>query len=78
MNHYASKVLYTVEGWVERNMDSVPQSFSDTMLSSQHAVSELPPPLATCLLYSLYFRAPLPPPPITAAEVYQYRRDILY
>eukprot|EP00904_Undaria_pinnatifida_P011109 jgi/Undpi1/7128/HiC_scaffold_22.g09602.m1 len=37
VNHYASKVLYTVEGWVERNMDSVPQSFSDTMLSSQHA-----------------------------------------
>lgn len=38
VNHYASKVLYTVDGWVERNMDSVPQSFSDTILSSKHSV----------------------------------------
>lgn len=39
VNHYASKVLYTVDGWVERNMDSVPQSFADTMLSSGHQAS---------------------------------------
>lgn len=50
VNHYASKVLYTVEGWVERNMDSVPQSFSDTMLSSQHTVSPLPSPSPLPLL----------------------------
>lgn len=39
MSHYASKVLYTVDGWVEGNMDSVPQSFSETMLSSENKVS---------------------------------------
>lgn len=38
VNHYAARVLYTVEDWVERNMDSVPQSFSDTMHSSSHQV----------------------------------------
>eukprot|EP00903_Cladosiphon_okamuranus_P015046 g13919.t2 len=38
VSHYASKVLYTVDGWVEGNMDSVPQSFTETMLSSKHKV----------------------------------------
>ncbi|CAM9530215.1 unnamed protein product, partial [Hapterophycus canaliculatus] len=38
VSHYASKVLYTVDGWVERNMDSVPQSFSETLLASKHKV----------------------------------------
>lgn len=41
VNHYAAKVLYTVDGWVERNMDSVPQSFMDTMLSSKNEVSDV-------------------------------------
>lgn len=42
MSHYASKVLYTVDGWVERNMDNVPQSFSETLLASKHKVSDRP------------------------------------
>lgn len=40
MSHYASKVLYTVDGWVERNMDNVPQSFSETLLASKHKVGD--------------------------------------
>lgn len=34
MKHYAGKVKYTVDGWVERNMDRVPESFNDTLQSS--------------------------------------------
>ncbi|CAM9166452.1 unnamed protein product [Ascophyllum nodosum] len=36
VKHYAGKVKYTVEGWVERNMDNIPQSFNDTLQSSSH------------------------------------------
>lgn len=36
VKHYAGKVKYTVHGWVERNMDSIPSSFSDTLQSSTH------------------------------------------
>ena len=39
VKHYAGKVKYTVEGWVERNMDRIPQSFNDTLQSSTHKVS---------------------------------------
>lgn len=39
IKHYAGKVKYTVKGWVERNMDRIPQSFNDTLQSSSHAVS---------------------------------------
>lgn len=34
MKHYAGKVKYTIGGWVERNMDSIPQSFNDTLATS--------------------------------------------
>lgn len=36
VKHYAGKVKYTVHGWVERNMDSIPSSFNDTLQSSTH------------------------------------------
>lgn len=39
VKHYAGKVKYTVEGWVERNMDRIPQSFKDTLNSSVLNVS---------------------------------------
>ena len=38
VKHYAGKVKYTVEGWVERNMDRVPPSFHDTLHRSTHKV----------------------------------------
>lgn len=38
MKHYAGKVKYTVEGWVERNMDRVPESFNSTLAASAHKV----------------------------------------
>lgn len=38
VKHYAGKVKYTVEGWVERNMDRVPESFSGTLAASTHKV----------------------------------------
>lgn len=41
MKHYAGKVKYTVEGWVERNMDKIPQSFNDTLQSSTHKAREI-------------------------------------
>lgn len=41
MKHYAGKVKYTVGGWVERNMDSIPQSFNDTLQTSQHQARSL-------------------------------------
>lgn len=40
VRHYAGKVRYTVEGWVERNMDRVPESFSSTLAASTSKVSE--------------------------------------
>ena len=40
VKHYAGKVKYTVEGWVERNMDNIPQSFNDTLQSSSHKVRQ--------------------------------------
>lgn len=39
MKHYAGKVKYTVHGWVERNMDRVPESFSSTLATSTHKVT---------------------------------------
>lgn len=39
MKHYAGKVKYTVGGWVERNMDSIPQSFNDTLKASTNQAS---------------------------------------
>eukprot|EP00904_Undaria_pinnatifida_P007215 jgi/Undpi1/3623/HiC_scaffold_16.g06993.m1 len=36
VKHYAGKVKYTIGGWVERNMDSIPQSFNDTLQTSKH------------------------------------------
>lgn len=41
MKHYAGKVKYTVEGWVERNMDRVPVSFNETLQSSTHKVGTM-------------------------------------
>ncbi|CAN0342915.1 unnamed protein product, partial [Ectocarpus sp. 12 AP-2014] len=38
VRHYAGKVKYTVEGWVERNMDRVPESFSSTLAASTSKV----------------------------------------
>eukprot|EP00752_Nemacystus_decipiens_P008749 g7810.t1 len=38
VKHYAGKVKYTVHGWVERNMDRVPESFSSTLATSMHKV----------------------------------------
>ena len=38
VKHYAGKVKYTVEGWVERNMDRVPVSFHDTLQNSKNKV----------------------------------------
>eukprot|EP00903_Cladosiphon_okamuranus_P011080 g10459.t1 len=38
VKHYAGKVKYTVGGWVERNMDSIPQSFNDTLSTSTSQV----------------------------------------
>ncbi|CAM9467577.1 unnamed protein product, partial [Ectocarpus fasciculatus] len=38
VKHYAGKVKYTVHGWVERNMDRVPESFSTTLATSKHRV----------------------------------------
>eukprot|EP00903_Cladosiphon_okamuranus_P011132 g10508.t1 len=38
VKHYAGKVKYTVEGWVERNMDRIPESFNRTLASSSHKV----------------------------------------
>ncbi|CAM9142326.1 unnamed protein product [Ectocarpus sp. 6 AP-2014] len=38
VKHYAGKVKYTVEGWVERNMDRIPESFGGTLAASTHAV----------------------------------------
>ncbi|CAM9178970.1 unnamed protein product, partial [Hapterophycus canaliculatus] len=38
VKHYAGKVKYTVQGWVERNMDSVPESFGGTLVTSTHKV----------------------------------------
>lgn len=38
VKHYAGKVKYTVEGWVERNMDPVPESFGETLAASAHKV----------------------------------------
>ncbi|CAM9932796.1 unnamed protein product [Scytosiphon promiscuus] len=38
VKHYAGKVKYTVEGWVERNMDRIPESFSGTLGASTHKV----------------------------------------
>ncbi|CAM9355556.1 unnamed protein product [Discosporangium mesarthrocarpum] len=34
VKHYAGKVKYTVEGWVERNMDRIPEAFTETLKSS--------------------------------------------
>lgn len=39
VKHYAGKVKYTVGGWVERNMDSIPQSFNDTLKASTNQAS---------------------------------------
>lgn len=39
VKHYAGKVKYTVHGWVEKNMDRIPQSFVDTLRSSNLQVS---------------------------------------
>lgn len=39
VKHYAGKVKYTVEGWVERNMDRIPESFSSTLAASTHKVT---------------------------------------
>ncbi|CAM9488990.1 unnamed protein product, partial [Ectocarpus sp. 13 AM-2016] len=38
VKHYAGKVKYTVHGWVERNMDRVPESFGTTLATSKHQV----------------------------------------
>eukprot|EP00903_Cladosiphon_okamuranus_P006607 g6454.t1 len=38
VKHYAGKVKYTVEGWVERNMDRVPESFNMTLATSSSQV----------------------------------------
>eukprot|EP00752_Nemacystus_decipiens_P009380 g8383.t1 len=38
VKHYAGKVKYTIGGWVERNMDSIPQSFNDTLATSTSQV----------------------------------------
>ena len=38
MKHYAGTVKYTVEGWVDRNMDNVPQAFGAYLGSSVHQV----------------------------------------
>ncbi|CAM9285240.1 unnamed protein product, partial [Hapterophycus canaliculatus] len=35
VKHYAGKVKYTIGGWVERNMDSIPQSFNETLATSK-------------------------------------------
>ncbi|CAN0563102.1 unnamed protein product, partial [Ectocarpus sp. 12 AP-2014] len=31
VKHYAGTVKYTVEGWVERNMDSIPVAFAASL-----------------------------------------------
>lgn len=41
VKHYAGKVKYTIGGWVERNMDSIPQSFNDTLATSTLKVNVL-------------------------------------
>ncbi|CAM9208802.1 unnamed protein product [Ascophyllum nodosum] len=38
VKHYAGTVKYTVEGWVDRNMDNVPQAFGAYLGSSVHQV----------------------------------------
>lgn len=38
VKHYAGTVKYTVHGWVDRNMDNVPQAFGTSLASSSHEV----------------------------------------
>ncbi|CAM9621035.1 unnamed protein product, partial [Ectocarpus sp. 13 AM-2016] len=46
VKHYAGTVKYTVEGWVERNMDSIPVAFAASLGTSTHKASprDTPPP----------------------------------
>ena len=38
VKHYAGTVKYTVEGWVDRNKDSIPPAFAASLGSSSHKV----------------------------------------
>lgn len=38
VKHYAGTVKYTVEGWVDRNMDSIPVAFAASLGTSGHKV----------------------------------------
>ncbi|CAN0184909.1 unnamed protein product, partial [Hapterophycus canaliculatus] len=48
VKHYAGKVKYTVEGWVDRNMDRIPESFGGTLGASTHQVR----PRATAAIHA--------------------------
>lgn len=50
VKHYAGKVKYTVHGWVERNMDRVPESFSSTLGASTHKVTHTEGADVDCML----------------------------
>lgn len=60
VKHYAGKVKYTVENWVERNMDRIPESFNETLQSSAHTVRSGRP--------GEYFLAPRPSRNLTFVE----------
>lgn len=39
VKHYAGSVKYTVDGWVEKNMDTIPKVFETALGSSEHKAS---------------------------------------